>query len=146
MANEQLIEGLNQLLADHAVYYQKLRNYHWNVTGPAFFQLHQKFEEMYLASQENVDAIAERILALGGRPKSTLRAYLDTTRLGEDAAFPGATGMVQNLRGDIETLTGGRRDVRALAEELGDDTTINLLDGISDMQAQDSWMLRAWLG
>ena len=64
MSDNTLIGGLNQLLADHAVYYQKLRNYHWNVKGPAFFQLHQKFEEMYLVAQEHVDSIAERILAL----------------------------------------------------------------------------------
>lgn len=146
MANDKLIDGLNQLLADHAVYYQKLRNYHWNVTGPAFFQLHMKFEEMYLVAQEHVDALAERVLAVGGRPKSTLQSYLDASRLSEDAETPDATAMVRNLRGDIEALDGGRREVRAIAAEIGDESTVNLLDDITQVQAQNSWMLRAWLG
>lgn len=144
--SETLIDGLNQLLADHAVYYQKLRNYHWNVKGPAFFQLHQKFEEMYLLAQEHVDSIAERILALGGHPHSTMQAYLDLSRITEDAELPGANEMVRNLRSDIDALNNGRREVRATAEEAGDDTTVNLLDDIGDIQAQDAWMLRAWLG
>ena len=28
------VENLNKLLSDYQVFYQKLRNYHWNVTGP----------------------------------------------------------------------------------------------------------------
>ena len=63
---------LNILLSDHQVLYQKLRNYHWNVKGPLFFGLHQKFEEMYLTAAETVDALAERIVALGDAPVSTL--------------------------------------------------------------------------
>lgn len=146
MPDNKLIDALNQLLADHAVYYQKLRNYHWNVKGPAFFQLHQKFEEMYLLAQEHVDSIAERILALGGHPHSTMQAYLEASRITEDPRTPDAHEMVHGLRADIEALSGSSREVRALAEERGDDTTINLLDEIADVQAQDAWMLRAWLG
>lgn len=146
MSNHTLIEPLNELLADHAVYYQKLRNYHWNVSGPAFFQLHAKFEEMYLASQEHVDSIAERILALGGHPKSTMKAYLESSRISEDDDVPPAKSMVQHLVADISTLKTNNRKVKALADEHGDDTTVNLLDSIGDAQDMDAWMLRAWLG
>ncbi|HHQ47458.1 MAG TPA: hypothetical protein ENK19_01065, partial [Acidobacteria bacterium] len=37
------IENLNQLLADTTVFYQKLRHYHWNVSGPRFYQYHALF-------------------------------------------------------------------------------------------------------
>ena len=37
---------LNVLLANYHIYYQKLRNYHWNVEGENFFDLHDKFEEI----------------------------------------------------------------------------------------------------
>lgn len=146
MTHERLVEPLNDLLANHAVFYQKLRNYHWNVTGPAFFQLHLKFEEMYLVAAEQVDSIAERILALGGHPRSTMRAYLDYASIQEDAQTPDAQTMVKNLSKDIEALTAHNHKVKAQASELGDDTTVNLLDAIADAQAQDAWMLRAWLG
>jgi starvation-inducible DNA-binding protein len=141
----QRIEELNQLLADEAVYYQKLRNFHWNVRGPAFFQLHVKFEELYTASALNVDAIAERILALGGRPKSTLREFLDASRIKEQPEVPVAEKMVAELRDNLNVLVGYANTVRKTAEKAGDDTTINLLDDLSQQHEQDAWMLRAWL-
>ncbi len=39
-----LVEKLNELLANYQIYYQNLRNFHWNVSGPNFFELHAKFE------------------------------------------------------------------------------------------------------
>ena len=141
----QRIEELNQLLADEAVYYQKLRNFHWNVRGPAFFQLHVKFEEMYTASALNVDAVAERILALGGRPKSTLKEFLDASRIKEQAEVPVAEKMVAEVRDNLNALVGYVNAVRKTAEKSGDDTTVNLLDDLSQQHEQDVWMLRAWL-
>ncbi len=146
MSNNALINKLNNLLADHAVFYQKLRNYHWNVKGPAFFQLHERFEQMYLREQDHVDALAERVLALGGRPKSTMREFLDSARLREDIETPPAQKMVENLRDDLGNLVKFSQEVKSIAEEGGDDTTVNLLDGIEDIQEEDAWMLRAWLG
>ena len=40
---EATVEQLNVLLADYHIYYQKLRNFHWNVVGENFFDLHEKF-------------------------------------------------------------------------------------------------------
>ena len=34
---EEIVNSLNLLLANYHVFYQKLRNYHWNVTGGGFF-------------------------------------------------------------------------------------------------------------
>ena len=66
------VEQLNVLLADYHLYYQKLRNFHWNVQGTNFFDLHEKFEEMYDDAKLKVDEIAERILTLRHSPQSNL--------------------------------------------------------------------------
>ena len=42
-----LAESLNELLANYEVHYQKLRNYHWNVTGGDFFDIHENLELQY---------------------------------------------------------------------------------------------------
>ena len=60
MTTQEITSQLNPLLADYMVYYQKLRNYHWNVKGHEFFKLHEKFEEGYLQAAEWADDIAER--------------------------------------------------------------------------------------
>lgn len=142
----KLIASLNDFLCDEAVYYQKLRNYHWNVKGPSFFQLHMKFEEMYTATAMHVDGIAERVLALGGTPRSTLSDYLEHSRLSEDADIPKAEQMVSNLNSDIEVLLSQVSTLKEIAEELEDDSTVNLLDDIQDSHEANDWMLRAFLG
>ena len=62
---ERIAESLNLLLANYSVYYQKLRNYHWNVQGSDFFDLHEQFEMLYTEALNSIDSIAERIRALG---------------------------------------------------------------------------------
>lgn len=69
----QLMNKLNIQLANWNVINTKLQNYHWFVAGPDFFTLHAKFEEFYTEAQGNIDEIAERILAIGGKPVATLR-------------------------------------------------------------------------
>ena len=56
---EATVEQLNVLLADYHIYYQKLRNFHWNVVGENFFDLHEKFEEMYNDTLIKIDEIAD---------------------------------------------------------------------------------------
>ena len=59
-----IVDELNTLLADYHVYYQNLRGFHWNVLGKNFFDLHEKFEELYTDARIKIDEIAERILTL----------------------------------------------------------------------------------
>src|SRR5438552_15963841 len=42
------------------------KKHHWQVAGPTFHQLHLLFDKHYGEQNELVDAIAERIQALGG--------------------------------------------------------------------------------
>ena len=62
---EQIVAGLNVLLANSYTLYLKTHNYHWNVTGPMFNTLHLMFEQQYTELAAAVDQIAERIRALG---------------------------------------------------------------------------------
>jgi len=139
------IERLNALVADYQLFYQKLRSYHWNVTGPLFFGLHAKFEELYRDAADKVDQLAERVAALGARPTGTLKQVLATARLQESEEIPGAAGMVEDLVSDLGNLNGWLRESSATATELGDVTTANLLDGFVEGQEKTAWMLRAFL-
>ena len=125
-------QGLNTLLADYQVFYQKLRNYHWNVSGPMFFGLHEKFEELYGDAATKVDELAERVLAVGGKPISTLKEQISRARLQEDATTPSAKDMVRNVLGDLERLKSSLREVANQATESGDSATAHLLEGFAD--------------
>ncbi len=143
MSNETVVK-LNGLVADFTVFYQKLRHYHWNVKGEQFFMLHAKFEEMYTGVGDTIDALAERIVGLGGTPVHTLGRILDETSLNEDPELPAADQMVARTASDVETLLRNIKAAIAAAEAANDRTTVNLLDGISDGLEGHLWMLRAW--
>ena len=78
---QQVVNLLNELLANYQIYYQNLRGFHWNVRGNRFFVLHAKFEELYNDAIEKVDEIAERILTLGGVPLHSYAAYTKVATL-----------------------------------------------------------------
>lgn len=144
MANAAVEKGLNQLLADATVLYEKLHAFHWFVAGPQFFKLHEKFEELYDHFAEVVDDIAERILTVGGKPIATLKEVLDLAQIKEYAGGTNGNDMVATLQADFETFHKTVRETIAAAESAEDRGTANLLDGMSDEIEKTLWMLRAF--
>jgi len=68
----EICKNLNVLLADEITLYSKTRNYHWNVTGPAFSVLHKFFEEQYDELASITDEVAERVRMIGGMAAGSL--------------------------------------------------------------------------
>src|SRR5262245_64612701 len=71
------------LLADEYVLYTKTRNFHWNVVGPQFNDLHKFFEAQYTELNDVVDNVAERARALGGAAAGSLAEFTQLARLAE---------------------------------------------------------------
>ena len=92
-----VVEVLNKQVANWNVLYVKLHNYHWYVTGPHFFTLHEKFEEFYNEAGTYIDELAERILALEGKPLATMKEYLATSTVIEGTSKESAEEMVQTF-------------------------------------------------
>src|SRR5256884_6669013 len=96
-----VVKILNALLADEYVLDTKTRNYHWNVVGPQFNDLHKFFEAQYNQLNEIVDDVAERSRALGGNAFGTMIEFLKSTRLKEESGYyPEARHMIANLLAD----------------------------------------------
>jgi len=86
---------LNDDLADEYVLLTKTRNYHWNEEDPRFNDLHKFFEEQYELISASVDEIAERVRAVGGRTRATLKEFINSSQIGEDVgSFPNADTML----------------------------------------------------
>ncbi len=139
----ELVTELRTSTANAAVFYQRLRRYHWHVTGPRFFELHTKFEELYTEWATVVDALAERILALGGEVPATLGEVLETAELADRDGAANADDMVMQVLADLAVMDKRLLKAIAHAETAGDRASTNLLDGIRDQQEQHAWMLRA---
>lgn len=149
--NEKNREGavkiLNRLLSDEYVLYTQTRNYHWNVTGSDFNELHKFFESQYEALDEIIDDVAERARALGGNSLGTLKEFLQETRLEEfPAGNPNARKMISNLLKDHESVIQSlREDLVTCAEKYGDAGTSDFLTGLMEQHEKMAWMLRAFL-
>jgi starvation-inducible DNA-binding protein len=142
---KQLIEGLNKLLATQMVFYQNTRNFHWNVKGQNFFTLHEKFEELYDFASLQADQIAERILALGGTPPSTLAQFIEQSWIPEASAELSPQEMVQTTTQNLKTLNSHIDEIADIADELADRPTTTLLDDLSEAQAEYEWMFNSFL-
>ena len=140
-----VIQGLRMLQADHQVFYGKLRNYHWTVKGPRFFELHALFEQLYDEAAMTVDEIAERLVALGEKPVGTYAESVDLARLKEDPSSPNADQMLKSIHEDFEHLISSLKATAKQAESAGDTTTFNLLDGKADAAEGHAWMIRSAL-
>ena len=135
---------LNILLADYHLYYQKLRNFHWNVIGHNFFDLHIKFEEMYDDAKLKIDEIAERILTLRFQPTSNFTDYLKMSNIKESTSDTKDLKMVEILLDDHGKLLKQMRTVVEKADAAGDEGTIDMIGGFIGHLEKVSWMLDAW--
>ncbi|MEO2127043.1 MAG: DNA starvation/stationary phase protection protein [Christiangramia sp.] len=138
------VEQLNVLLADYHLYYQKLRNFHWNVIGKNFFDLHEKFEELYEDAKIKVDEIAERILTLRYQPTSNLSDYLKMSNLEESKSELSDYEMIEILLQDHGAILKQMRQVVKTADDAGDEGTIDLIGAYIRELEKTSWMLDAW--
>ena len=143
---EGVIQILNTLLADEYLLYTKTRNYHWNVTGPQFNDLHKFFQAQYEAIDVIVDDIAERARSLGGLAAGSLAEFSKTARLEEQTGGTlSAHEMLATLLTDHETVIRSLRvDLVACQDKHGDAGTCDFLTGLMEQHEKMAWMLRAF--
>jgi len=144
--SNKLAEELNVLLANYQLYYQNLRGFHWNIKGPAFFELHLKFEELYDDAVLKIDEIAERILTLGATPLHTFTDYLKQSSIKEAANVSDGEGTVSTTLSNLKTLLEIERKILELSGDAGDEGTNSLMSDYITQQEKTVWMLSAYLG
>ncbi|XOD69588.1 MAG: Dps family protein [Flavobacteriales bacterium AspAUS03] len=137
---------LNNLLANAQVYYQNLRGVHWNIHGQNFFELHAKFEELYIEAQENVDLIAERILTLGGTPLHTFEDYIKTSTVSVGKDISKDEDCVRLILGSLSSLLEIERELLDKSDKLNDEGTNSMVSDFITVQEKVVWMLESWLG
>ena len=135
---------LNKLLAEHQLYYQKLRNFHWNVLGKNFFDLHIQFEDMYNDAKIKIDEIAERIITLNYHPLSKLSDYLETAEIKESDPLKTDSEMVNMLLEDQLIIIAQFRKVIKKANDAEDEGTTDLIGAFLREMEKSHWMLNAW--
>jgi starvation-inducible DNA-binding protein len=122
-----IAEGLGHLLADTYSLYLKTHNFHWNIVGPRFRELHLMFEEQYTELAVAVDDIAERIRALGFPAPGTYSQYAELSSIKETEGVPSADAMIRILTEDNEAVVRTARRILPSAQKVGDESTASLI-------------------
>ncbi|MFC7442021.1 Dps family protein [Laceyella putida] len=144
MTTQAVYDVLNKQVANWSVLYVKLHNYHWFVKGENFFELHEKFEEFYTEASGYIDELAERLLAIGGKPAATMKEYLSLASIQEASGSETTQHMVNNLIADFKTLVNELKQGIDTAEQADDESTADMLTHIRTSLEKHLWMLNAF--
>ena len=136
-------DGLKKLLADSYTLYLQTHNFHWNVTGPQFRELHLMFEEHYTELATAVDEIAERIRTLGIAAPGTYQAFAALSSIDEVDGVPSAQDMVSILTRSHEQVVKTAREVLKIAQDADDESSAALVSDRMRVHEKTAWMLRA---
>ena len=140
----ELTKAMNDLLANYAVHYQNLRNFHWNVKGADFFDIHEKFEDQYNEAKVNIDDIAERIRVFGQVPLSTMKDYLENSDIEESGTDLTSFEMVSEILQDYNYLLESMFNVIEIAIDNGDSGTEEMIKDMVKTTEKNHWMLTAF--
>jgi starvation-inducible DNA-binding protein len=125
--------------------YQKLRNYHWNVVGGEFYDVHEKFEVEYTQGAAHVDEIAERMRMLGFKPISTLSGFISKSSIKESEEDLNAERMVKNIIVDYKTLLENLHATVKLSLEHEDFGTDFMARNMMAHIEQKIWMFQSFV-
>ena len=142
----ELINLLNQHIADMFDLYTQTKQAHWNVRGIHFQQLHELFDDVAAPLPEFVDELAERAGTLGGYARGTARMVATHSRIPE---FPEdvtegveVTRAVAERWGYYSSLV---REAIDIADDLDDDVTEDLFTEISRAVEKNLWFIESHL-
>lgn len=137
--------SINQVVSDLNVLFVKLHHHHWFIKGIAFFELHEKFQDMYEEVNELYDAFAERLITIGGTPVSSLQAYLTITNIKEATTFISIQETLITIKKDYEYLIKAMKNVLTLAHAENDEATADACIGAIGKFEKTTWMVQASL-
>ena len=142
---KEVTQILNTVLADEYLLYTKTRNYHWNITGDNFIELHKLYQQQYEELDEIIDAVAERIRYLGHYSEGRLKDFLKITHLDEPDYTTEQQEQFRNLLQDHESvIIYIRKMIPKIDEEHNDAGTADFITGVMEQHEKMAWFLRSY--
>lgn len=141
----QVANQLMRLEADTYTLYLQTHNFHWNVTGPLFRELHLMFEEQYNELALAVDEISERIRTLGFSAPGTYKLLSALSSITEVEGVPEAKEMISILNQSHQIVIGTCRKGLAIAQNANDESSVALISDRMRIHEKTAWMLRSML-
>jgi len=137
---------LDVYLANLAVNYIKLHNLHWNVLGKTFKQAHEYLEEMYDATTESLDEVAEYQKMVGEYPKASLKDYLEIATIKElESKDISSEEAFKIALDDQKLMRKLATEIRSEADEKGEFSLVALMEDQVAAQTKHIWFIESTL-
>ncbi len=136
---------LKTALADTYTLLLKTQNYHWNITGPSFYNFHILFETLYVELFAAVDELAERVRTSGSFAPGSFAEFNQLTTIKEAQANIDASSMVDDLFKSNLDVVMTLTKLRDLAADEGDSATEDIAIARIKAHQKATWMLKASL-
>jgi len=144
--SQTIAEKLNTILADEFLLSLKTRNYHWNVEGSNFMEMHKFYEGLYDELDEIVDEVAERVRTLGHYSEGRMVDFLKLANLEEEAYTNDQKKQLKSLLNDHETMVRQlRKDIDLMQDKYKDAGNADFLTGLMEKHEKWAWFIRSYL-
>ncbi len=145
-AQDQIVELLNQVLADLISLQLHSKQALWNSKGRNFITLHEFFSNVAADAWDVVDRVAERITALGGQVEATTNLLVSGTRLSSyRVEIVVGNDLVDAFSCSMEVVAEAIRDAIDQAAVLDDADTVDLLANVSQELEKKLWFIESHL-
>jgi starvation-inducible DNA-binding protein len=141
-----LVDDLKTLLATQYAFVVKAQQFHWNVEGPDFAQLHKFFGKIYEEVYENaIDDTAEYIRILDDYTPGSFERFQELSLVSGQTRIPRARLMIEELLADCQTVINHLNVCFAGAEQENQQGIADFVAGRIDAMGKHRWMLRSFL-
>jgi starvation-inducible DNA-binding protein len=140
---DDLIKSLKIAFTSEYSFYLKAQNYHWNVTGPFFSQLHDLFGKIYEEVGDSIDPFAENIRKCNAFVPASYSRFSMLTQIEDETEIIDDHDMIQTLLQDSDKMVKILKFCFDIATQTGEDGLADFLAGRMDAHRKHSWMLRA---
>jgi starvation-inducible DNA-binding protein len=142
---DELQRALKIAFASEYSFALKAQNFHWNVEGPSFPQLHELFGNIYEEVYDSIDPFAENIRKIKAYTPASYTRFSMLSGIEDETEILPADAMIAELLSDSDRMQEMFKIVFQASEELREHGLSDFLAGRQDAHAKHSWMLRATL-
>jgi starvation-inducible DNA-binding protein len=123
----------------------KAQNFHWNVEGSDFYQLHKLFEDIYNEVYDSIDNFAENIRKIKAYTPASLTRFSTLTEIDDESGVLMPESMVSELLLDAEKMQEIMKVLFVQSEANKEYGLSDFIAGRQDAFAKHAWFLRATL-
>ena len=138
-----LVKSLEVVLADTYALYLKTQNYHWNVEGCCFKELHEMFEEQYDDLSEAIDVCAELIRGLNCKVVGTFEEFSKKTNIKSGNEKASSEDMIKDLLNDQSVIEKSLKSALNEAQKIEDEVVCGFIADRLTVHRKNAWMLKS---